>query len=320
VRKVGELLLQFEQERAAEPRTPPVAVVPAPAPDGPFDGGLEPAVEVRPPAEPRGPAGELPGRSVSAPSASRFRCPTCRIFVVPTAAGTCPKCGRPPPRMLELPVDAPPPATTEKPGWGGRVLGLAIAVVASAVGVWLGGHLASRACGKEEPSSAVEGPYEARPVGMRLTFERGWRRIETVDSSEVAGMFTQQMMFFRGGTSADPEVGLLLGTATPGWLPIALDDLSSAEFRAVVEGGAQGMKRGAKSGLNLDPRECEVVRLGGQRVGRCAGRAQTAESRELLVYIWVQGKKIALAMFFSRLELGVTQAEADRMIASVRPL
>jgi hypothetical protein len=321
VRKVGELLLVFERAHPPEPARPPVTAVPSGVPSGELLAGFELAGEDVRDAEPRRSTGERAALAAGASAAARFRCPTCRIFVVPTASGTCPKCGRPPPRMLDLPPDQASPPGGGRSGGAGRVLGLVIAVVASAAGVWLGSHLASRACSKEEPSSAVEGPYEAHALGMRLDFERGWRRIETVESTEVAGMFTHQMMFFRGGSSADPEVGLLIGTGTPGWLPKGmLKDLTAAEFRVLVANSVQGMKRGARDGLELEPEACEVVQLGGRRVGRCAGHAESEGRRLLLVYIWVFDGKFALAMFFSRGEPDAARAEADRLVGSARPL
>jgi hypothetical protein len=288
-------------------RTPASAAPPAPLP-----------LKAPPPSGGHAPPSRGPSAAPApAPAtASQFRCPACQVMVSPTPQGTCPRCGARPPHALTLPTAAPVPAAARVSA-ASRFAVLALAVLL-AVGA---GALAWRCSSAWSGGQKVSGETRIAALGVKAFFPRGWRRFTDADTSAGVGPVRMTMVgFYRGGSSGDPDVALLLGVID-GPLPgIQGNVVSDAEFQIMFRRMATDVARATNGSAQISSDACEVLQLGLRRTGRCTGTVNADGERQLAVYVWLQGRSAAMAVFIARWPLDRLLPEADDIVGSVEEL
>lgn len=262
------------------------------------------------------PSGQTPVPIPGAPiqSGLSFRCPGCRMMVTATAAGVCPHCGKAPPKLIQAGAEVKTGATRTP-------VVIVTAVLAIAAGALLAGWLIKYIAETRTAEKVGDGTRSSH-LGVEVSFPGGWKRLKREDHTQVQGPATvRTSSYFRGGSSDDPEVALILGTVEGNAFPIDIGEaVSDAEFESILRSGVDGLVRATGQRGVLDPDDCELVTLQSRRTGRCAGTAELHGTRQLIVYMWLMQEKVGLAIFLARGELEDALGETDEIVGSVVPL
>jgi hypothetical protein len=245
-----------------------------------------------------------------------FRCKHCAVMVIPGEDGNCPKCGNTPPHTLQMPAvsSASPPAVRGKGiNWLVPVALLAVGILGSIAGV----HWSRTACDQNRGQS-VAGEAKIERLGVKAYFPGGWRRHKGTDETEAmpGGTAGKMLGYYRGGTSDDPDVGLMLMVTDAQTLPPGTPEVSDADFQKMVDDAAAGM---ARNDVQLSP--CEITQIGVRRTGRCTGKGrERGEVRQIALYTWMMERRLCIAFFFARAPLAKLLPEADEIVGSIERL
>jgi hypothetical protein len=216
----------------------------------------------------------------------------------------------------ELP---PPPRgyTVQKAG----VFGGLIAVIAGVFGSFAGRTLVRTGCsGMFGPKGvSVEGQFHSPTVDVTIDFPSGWKHLPKEDQSESnQGIPVHISMFYKGGSSNDPDVGLFLG-ATPEVEAFSkMDEMDDERLLQMTEQSARsGGANAAKLGGSWTKESCEVIAWSG-RAGRCKGvMSKGSERWDALMYVMVANKRLAFALFMSKKYDSGVQSEIDGMVSTL---
>jgi len=227
-----------------------------------------------------------------------------------------------PPTPAGAPVrpELPPPPrgyTVQRAGIAGGL----IAVIAGVFGSMAGRHVVRSGCsGMFGPKGvSVEGQFHSPTVDVTLDFPSGWKHLPKEDQTEsIQGIPVHVSMFYKGGSSNDPDVGLFLG-ATPEVAAFAsLDQIDDEKLLQMTEQSARsGGANAAKQGGTWSKESCEVIAWSG-RAGRCKGvMSKGSERWDALMYVMLAQKRLAFALFMARKYDSGVQAEMDGMISTL---
>ncbi len=254
--------------------------------------------------------------------ANAFRCPRCAVMVVPGPDERCPRCGAPAPHLVDMPsASAPVPephASSQQASRPFNWPALLAVVLAGTIGSVAGIKWSRTACDQNRGAS-VAGEASVGRLGVKVYFPSGWRKHKGVDQVQplMPGVTAKMLGYYRGGTSENPEVGMML--MTTGDLPLAEDQsiIGDAEFKELLDNAADGMSKSGK--FELAP--CEVIQLGLRRTGRCTGEGTSdGQTRRVALYAWTMDRRLGIAMFFARGGLPDLVTEADDIVGGIESL
>jgi hypothetical protein len=248
--------------------------------------------------------------------AGAFRCKSCAVMVIPGDDGNCPRCGSVPPHTLAMPTSSAPPAMRT----GGKginwLVPLAL-VAAGVIGSILGVHWSRTACDQNRGQS-VAGEARIDRLGVKAFFPGGWRRHKGTD--EVAPMpgggAGKMLGYYRGGTSDDPDVGLMLMVTDDLALPAGTPEVSDGDFQRLLDATVSNMSH---NDVQFAP--CEITQIGLRRTGRCTGKGrERGESRQIALYTWTMEHRLGIAFFFARAPIDQLLPESDDIVGSIERL
>jgi hypothetical protein len=247
--------------------------------------------------------------------AGAFRCKQCAVMVIPGDDGNCPRCGSVPPHTLAMPTASSPPAALRSGDGKGINWLVPLALVAAGIiGSILGVHWSRTACDQNRGQS-VAGEAKIERLGVKAYFPGGWRLHKGTDETEAmpGGTAGKMLGYYRGGTSDDPDVGLMLMVTDAQALPPGTPEVSDADFQKMVDDAAAGM---ARNDVHLSP--CEIAQIGMRRTGRCTGKGrERGEVRQIALYTWMLERRLCIAFFFARAPLDKLLPEADEIVGSI---
>jgi hypothetical protein len=251
--------------------------------------------------------------------AGAFRCKQCAVMVIPGDDGNCPRCGSVPPHTLQMPTASAPPPAALRTGDGKGINWLVpLALVAAGVlGSVLGVHWSKTACDQNRGQS-VAGEARIDRLGVKAFFPGGWRRHKGTD--EIAPMpgggAGKMLGYYRGGTSDDPDVGLMLMVTDDLPLPAGSPEISDGDFQRLLDATAANMSRNE---VQFGP--CEITQIGLRRTGRCTGQGrERGEARQIALYTWSMQHRLGIAFFFARASISQLLPESDDIVGSIEHL
>ena len=306
-------------------RPQPTGPVPRAEPPGPepdvhmsqrITGARAPAAQPLPEPDVRE-SQRVPGPRDSQRLAGAFRCPRCAVMVFPGPDGTCPKCGGPPPHLLAMPLPSAPSRSQPVDGKGINWLVPIALLLAGVVGTAMGVKWSRTACDQNRGQS-VAGQARIERLHVKVFFPAGWRQYKGVDEIAPVATVTGKMLgYYKGGTSDDPDIGLMLmvtdNLPTP---PGALQAIADADFRQLLDATASSM---SASGAQLQP--CEITQIGLRRTGRCTGEgSDRGKQRRVALYAWTMDRRLGVAFFFAKEPIDKVLAQTDDIVGSVEAL
>ena len=300
-------------QSAPPPASTTPAEVPAAAP-GPRDSSPPaPAARRSSPPVP-GPreslSGLAPQPGAATTSARQFRCPKCHHMVSPTDTGVCPLCGAAPAHLIagvgsEAATDASR-ARGKASGSGTRwflllLLGVVVALLAYQ---WVVPEIMERI---RQHHASVTGEQRLADLGLRMVFPPRWQR----DPRPVEAGAPR---WFFSGAGAPPEEQLYLATVPA---PSAVEQMASVEFIGFVRDQGASAADAASAGARAP--DCEAVRPGTRRFGRCTGSTADNPPRPLVVYVVPLRGQLARLVFLGD-ALDPLISEGDEMVATIELL
>lgn len=168
-------------------------------------------------------------------------------------------------------------------------------------------------------SKGMDGNHYITHLGLEVQFpeEGGWKYMNRKnDSRSQFGITVKGSYFYRGGTSNDPDLALVVGLMDAGGrLP---DPIPDQAFQRMLDGARQNMRTFGNEEMTLRAGQCEVVHLRTPQTGLCTGTATYKGSRRnLALYLWADSGQLIIAIVLTRDPLDEVRAEYEAIVGSI---
>ena len=215
----------------------------------------------------------------------------------------------------------PPPPRNYTVQKSAGIAGAAVAVLAGVIGSLAGRHVGS-SCSSSlfAPKGEIcEGQYHSPTMDVDITFPSGWRRLPKEDQTQsIQGVPVNLSTFFHGGSSDDPDTGVIVGATAATPLFAKIDQITDDQLLKLTEqSAASGGASAAKAGGTWTKESCEVITWNG-RAGKCKGvMTHGSEHRDAVMYVFLANQRMAFCVFIAKsYDIGV-QGEIDGIVQSL---
>ena len=215
----------------------------------------------------------------------------------------------------------PPPPRGYSVQKSAGIAGALVAVLAGVIGSMAGRHVGSGCASSlfAAKGEACEGAYHSPTMDVDLSFPLGWRRLPKEDQTQsIQGVPVHLSTFFHGGSSDDPDVGVIIGATPATPLFAKVDQMTDDQLLALTEqSAASGGASAAKAGGTWSKESCDVITWSG-RAGKCKGvMTHGSEHRDAVMYVFLANQRMAFCVFIAKTyDVGV-QAEIDGIVQSL---